>query len=67
MAIEGPHESVVGQPTPYHFRVTNEGTGPAMGVAVDVALGRGARSRQRIENHAMRSARSDPANRVTCR
>jgi uncharacterized repeat protein (TIGR01451 family) len=41
MTIEGPQESVVGQPTPYQFRVTNEGTGPAIGVAVDVALGEG--------------------------
>ena len=41
MSIEGPQESVIGQPATYHFRVKNEGTGPAVNVAVDVALQRG--------------------------
>lgn len=35
--IEGPRESIVGQPTPYQFRVTNKGTGAAVGVSIDVA------------------------------
>ncbi len=54
MSIEGPNEAVVGQSTPYQFRVTNEGTGSAMGVAVDVQLNEGleaaagARSRYNI-------------------
>lgn len=37
LAIEGPRESIVGQPTPYQFRVTNKGTGAAVGVSIDVA------------------------------
>ncbi len=37
LVIEGPRESIVGQPTPYQFRVTNKGTGAAVGVSVDVA------------------------------
>ncbi|HEY4309274.1 MAG TPA: hypothetical protein VGN12_07460 [Pirellulales bacterium] len=37
LVVEGPRESIVGQPTPYQFRVTNKGTGPAMGVSVEVA------------------------------
>jgi len=41
LAIEGPRESIVGQPTAYQFRVSNNGTGPAMGVAIEVTPGRG--------------------------
>ena len=41
LAIEGPRESIVGQPTPYQFRVTNKGTGPAVGVSIDVTPGDG--------------------------
>ncbi len=36
LAIEGPRESIVGQATAYQFRVTNKGTGPAVGVGIDV-------------------------------
>ncbi|HEY2838725.1 MAG TPA: hypothetical protein VGJ26_06240 [Pirellulales bacterium] len=41
MTIEGPSEAVVGQPTPVHVRVANEGTGSAMGIAVELRLAEG--------------------------
>ncbi|MES1213099.1 MAG: hypothetical protein ABUL64_00795, partial [Singulisphaera sp.] len=46
LAIEGPRESIIGQPTAYQFRVTNEGTGPALGVSINVTPGEGLEAAQ---------------------
>jgi uncharacterized repeat protein (TIGR01451 family) len=41
IAIDGPQETIVGQPGTYNFFVTNDGTGAAMDVKIDVHLADG--------------------------
>lgn len=41
MVIEGPRDAVVGQPTKLQVKVTNQGTGSATGVAIELQLTEG--------------------------
>jgi uncharacterized repeat protein (TIGR01451 family) len=41
MTIEGPQDAVVGQPTPFHVRVSNQGSSTAAGISLELELAEG--------------------------
>ena len=51
ITVEGPPETVVGQPSTYNFRVTNDGTGAAMDVGIDVHLADGLEAASGSKTH----------------